>query len=50
MIETLNILVVEDDLNFARILFDLTHELGFKCIVASTADDGVLAARRGVRG
>ena len=40
------ILVVEDDLNFARILFDLAHELGFKCIVASTADDGVLAARQ----
>jgi signal transduction histidine kinase/DNA-binding response OmpR family regulator len=40
------ILVVEDDLNFARILYDLAHELGFKCIIANTADDGVLLARQ----
>ncbi|SHO66370.1 Signal transduction histidine kinase [Pseudoxanthobacter soli DSM 19599] len=40
------ILVVEDDLAFARILLDLAHELGFQCIVTSTADDGVLAARQ----
>ncbi|PXA98124.1 histidine kinase [Nostoc sp. 3335mG] len=40
------ILVVEDDLAFARILVDLAHELGFKCILAHTADDGVLAARQ----
>ena len=40
------ILVVEDDLPFARILRDLVHELGFKCVVTTTADDGVLAARR----
>ncbi|WP_428032474.1 response regulator [Ancylobacter sp.] len=40
------ILVVEDDLAFARILLDLTHELGFKCIVTTTADDGAIAARQ----
>jgi signal transduction histidine kinase/DNA-binding response OmpR family regulator len=40
------ILVVEDDAAFARILIDLSHELGFKCVVASSADDGVLAARQ----
>ncbi|WP_128253135.1 response regulator [Falsirhodobacter deserti] len=40
------ILVVEDDPAFARILVDLTHELGFQCIVAGTAEDGVLAARQ----
>lgn len=40
------ILVVEDDLAFARILLDLAHELGFQCIVTTTADDGVLAARQ----
>ncbi|HWK68243.1 MAG TPA: response regulator [Rhizobiaceae bacterium] len=40
------ILVVEDDKAFARILLDLAHEVGFKCIIASTAEDGVLAARQ----
>ncbi len=40
------ILVVEDDLAFARILLDLAHELGFQCIVTTTADDGVVAARQ----
>ncbi len=40
------ILVVEDDPAFARILYDLAHELGFQCVVASTADDGVVAARQ----
>ncbi|MCK0207782.1 response regulator [Starkeya koreensis] len=40
------ILVVEDDPAFARILLDLAHELGFRCIVAATADDGVIAARQ----
>lgn len=39
------ILIVEDDVSFARILVDLAHELGFQCIVAGTAEDGVLAAR-----
>ncbi len=40
------ILVVEDDDAFARILYDLAHELGFKCLVARTADEGVVVARR----
>ncbi len=40
------ILVVEDDAAFARILCDLTHELGFQCLVAETADEGVLVARQ----
>ena len=40
------ILVIEDDVAFARILVDLSHELGFQCIVAGTAEDGVLAARQ----
>lgn len=37
-------LVVEDDAAFARILYDLAHELGFQCVVAATADEGVAAA------
>jgi signal transduction histidine kinase/DNA-binding response OmpR family regulator len=40
------ILVVEDDLAFARILFDLAHELGFQCLIAGTADEGVIVARQ----
>ena len=40
------ILVVEDDQNFARILYDLAHELDFDCVHASTASDGLELARR----
>jgi signal transduction histidine kinase/CheY-like chemotaxis protein len=34
------ILVIEDEPNFARILFDLAHELGYQCLVARGADEG----------
>ncbi|MBC3491871.1 response regulator [Pseudomonas taiwanensis] len=34
------ILVIEDEPNFARILFDLAHELGYSCLVAQGADEG----------
>ena len=34
------ILVIEDEPNFARILFDLAHELGYSCLVAHGADEG----------
>jgi len=40
------LLVVEDDPAFARILYDLAHELGFDCLVAGTADEGALMARQ----
>jgi len=40
------ILVIEDEPNFARILFDLAHELGYNCLVAHAADDGVQLAER----
>jgi CheY-like chemotaxis protein len=40
------ILIVEDDLTFARILRDLVHELGLQCLVADTADEGALLARQ----
>jgi CheY-like chemotaxis protein len=40
------LLVVEDDPAFARILVDLSRELGFQCIVVATAEDGVAAARQ----
>ncbi len=34
------ILVIEDEVRFAQILFDLAHELGYYCLVAHAADDG----------
>ncbi len=37
-------LVVEDDKMFARILYDLAHELKFQCLIATTAEDGFAAA------
>ncbi|WP_347906036.1 response regulator [Pseudomonas purpurea] len=40
------ILVVEDEENFARILFDLAHELGYQCLVAHGADEGYDLARQ----
>ena len=40
------ILAVEDDASFARILLDLSHELGFHCLIAETAEEGVALARQ----
>lgn len=40
------ILIVEDDVAFTRVLSDLAHELGFQCLIAGTADEGVLIARQ----
>ncbi|MQT38377.1 MAG: histidine kinase [Pseudomonas helleri] len=34
------ILVIEDEPNFAHILYDLAHELGYRCLVAHGADEG----------
>jgi CheY-like chemotaxis protein/CHASE3 domain sensor protein len=39
-----SILVVEDDAAFAMILRDLVREMGFHCIVTSSATDGLIAA------
>lgn len=38
------ILVVEDDATFARVLYDLARELGFQCLVATTAEEAVAVA------
>jgi CheY-like chemotaxis protein/signal transduction histidine kinase len=35
------LLVIEDDPLFAKVLYDLAHELGFDCLHASTADEGM---------
>jgi len=40
------LLVIEDDPVFAKVLYDLAHELGFDCLVAGSADEGMeLAAQ-----
>ncbi|MCC7036494.1 MAG: response regulator [Alphaproteobacteria bacterium] len=49
--ETLNqknrlLLVIEDDVAFAKILFDLSHELDFQCLIAHTAAEALLLAKR----
>ncbi|MBV4458289.1 response regulator [Pseudomonas sp. COR58] len=43
--DTRSILVVEDEPNFANILYDLAHELGYRCLVAHGADEGYDLAR-----
>jgi len=40
------ILVVEDDVPFAAILRDLTHEMGFQCVVSHSANDALIAVGR----
>ncbi len=39
------LLVIEDDERFARILYDLAHEVGFQCVIAASAEDGIALAR-----
>jgi CheY-like chemotaxis protein/signal transduction histidine kinase len=39
-----SILIVEDDLKFAKILFDFTREKGFKCLIACDGEAGLQMA------
>ncbi|MGC4118671.1 MAG: response regulator [Myxococcales bacterium] len=39
------LLVIEDDLRFARIVQDLAHEQKFRCLVAASAAEGIDLAR-----
>lgn len=39
------ILVIEDDADFAQILYDLAHELDFDCVHANTAAEGIKLAQ-----
>ena len=43
--ERRTVLVVEDEPAFAGILFDLAHEMGYRCLVAQGADEGLQLAR-----
>ncbi|QBQ54305.1 response regulator [Nitrosococcus wardiae] len=38
------LLVVEDDESFARLLYDLAHELDFQCLIATTAEEARVMA------
>ncbi len=38
------VLVIEDDVSFAQILYDLAHELNYSCLVAHGAEDGFALA------
>ncbi len=40
------LLVIEDDVSFAKILFDLSHELNFQCLIAHTASEALQLAKR----
>lgn len=40
MLASRTVLVIEDDLEFAQILYDLAHELQYRCLVADTAAEG----------
>jgi signal transduction histidine kinase/DNA-binding response OmpR family regulator len=40
------VLIIEDDLKFASILLRLANEKGFRCITASTGEDGLLMATK----
>jgi len=40
------LLVIEDDQQSAKILFELAHELHYKCIVAQDAEEGLELARK----
>lgn len=39
-----SLLVIEDDPEFARILYDLAHEMHYHCVVAQDAQDGLYLA------
>src|SRR5664279_2060734 len=40
-----SLLIIEDDTAFARVIFDLAHELEFDVMAATTAEDGLALAR-----
>jgi len=40
------VLIIEDDLNFAAILLKQANKKGFKCLSASTGEDGLLLAAK----
>jgi len=43
--ESRSLLIIEDDIAFSRVIFELAHELEFKALAATTAEDGLALAR-----
>ncbi|MBN2710402.1 MAG: response regulator [Calditrichaceae bacterium] len=41
-----SILVIEDDANFSKILFDFTREKGYKCLIAGDGEAGLALANQ----
>lgn len=42
------ILTVEDDEPFTQIIYDLAHEMNFQCLIATSAEEGLMLARQHV--
>jgi HAMP domain-containing protein/signal transduction histidine kinase/DNA-binding response OmpR family regulator len=40
------LLIIEDDVAFIRILLDIAHEQGFKCLVAQHGEEALMTARK----
>ncbi len=40
------ILTVEDDEPFTQIIYDLAHEMNFQCLIATSAEEGLMLARQ----
>src|SRR5439155_801272 len=40
------VLIIEDDVNFARIMLEMAHDKGFKGLVATRGESGLQLARR----
>jgi signal transduction histidine kinase/DNA-binding response OmpR family regulator len=40
------ILTVEDDISFARIVYDLAREMDFQCLIATTAEEALVLAQQ----
>ncbi|MBN2245936.1 MAG: response regulator [Candidatus Aminicenantes bacterium] len=41
-----SILIIEDDMKFAKILYDLAHEHEFKCLIAEDGEQGLVLANQ----
>lgn len=41
-----SILIIEDDMKFAKILYDLAHERDFKCLIAEDGEQGLVMANQ----
>jgi CheY-like chemotaxis protein/HAMP domain-containing protein/putative methionine-R-sulfoxide reductase with GAF domain len=41
-----SILIIEDDMKFAKILYDLAHEHEFKCLIAEDGEQGLVMANQ----